>query len=287
VCSKLNKLVKVVVVIPIYKKEMTNNETISFKQCLKVLSKYEICIVSPSRLDLSNYINLLELNQSKYKLMFFDKKYFESITGYNNLLLRKFFYESFSSYDYMLIYQLDAFVFSDELVNWCNQNFDYIGAPWFENFRESKCNNNFEGVGNGGFSLRKISFFLKVFSWKFPLLRPSYLLKRYYNLDCFYIFVLKLPYIFLRIFGFRNTVKYFTENELFIEQEDVFWSQYMNNSWKSINLPSIGIACKFAFEQKPEYLFNLNNKKLPFGCHAWEKYDPIFWENYINGSFNE
>ena len=30
----------------------------------------------------------------------------------------------------MLIYQLDAFVFQDDLAYWCQQNYDYIGAPW-------------------------------------------------------------------------------------------------------------------------------------------------------------
>ena len=30
----------------------------------------------------------------------------------------------------MLIYQLDAYVFKDELLNWANKGYDYIGAPW-------------------------------------------------------------------------------------------------------------------------------------------------------------
>ncbi len=38
------------------------------------------------------------------------------------------FYKQFLNYEYILIYQLDAFVFKDEL-NYCSQGIDYVGAP--------------------------------------------------------------------------------------------------------------------------------------------------------------
>ena len=78
--------------------------------------------------------------------------------------------------EYILIYQLDAFVFKDELKEWCQKGYDYIGAPWIatiENtiwlkyfnivarkFRSKNKNNReqiFFKVGNGGFSLRRTS----------------------------------------------------------------------------------------------------------------------------------
>ena len=49
-----------------------------------------------------------------------------------NLMLSPFFYESFLDFKYVLIHQLDVFIFKDELNYWCNQNYDYIGAPWFK-----------------------------------------------------------------------------------------------------------------------------------------------------------
>lgn len=30
-----------------------------------------------------------------------------------------------------MIYQLDAWVFNDELSSWCSLGYDYIGAPFF------------------------------------------------------------------------------------------------------------------------------------------------------------
>jgi len=39
------------------------------------------------------------------------------------------FYDAFKAFDYILIYQLDAFVFRDELEYFCSLGYDYIGAP--------------------------------------------------------------------------------------------------------------------------------------------------------------
>ena len=81
--------------------------------------------------------------------------------GYNELLLSENFYTTFSAFKYILIYQPDSYVFRDELMEWCKEGYDYIGAPWLEdNDEQIKLN----GVGNGGFSLRNIEKFLYIFS---------------------------------------------------------------------------------------------------------------------------
>jgi hypothetical protein len=73
----------------------------------------------------------------------------------------------------MLIYQLDAWVFKDDLMKWCNKGYDYIGAPWFEDFGSYEKGKKLWRVGNGGFSLRKIKYFCKVLSWKWPVIKPK------------------------------------------------------------------------------------------------------------------
>ena len=40
------------------------------------------------------------------------------------------FYRRFSDTDYILVCQLDAYIFRDELLSWCKKEYDYIGAPW-------------------------------------------------------------------------------------------------------------------------------------------------------------
>ena len=71
-------------------------------------------------------------------------------------MLSSEFYRRFSKFEYILIYQLDAFVFKDQLNYWCKKGYDYIGAPWFEGFHLTKTGVNIIGVGNGGFSLRRV-----------------------------------------------------------------------------------------------------------------------------------
>ena len=42
----------------------------------------------------------------------------------------------------------------------------------------------------------------------------------------------------------------------------------------------------FAFEANPRHCYEINKKKLPFGVHAWEKWDKKFWIDIINKNLN-
>ena len=119
----------IVVVIPVYKTFVTKVDIASLKQCLKVLNKYHICLICHTKLDLSGYKSCFLDNQVDFCVRYFDEQYFDSVRSYNTLMLSADFYRSFRKYQYMLIYQLDAFVFEDQLEYWCNKGYDYIGAP--------------------------------------------------------------------------------------------------------------------------------------------------------------
>ena len=77
-------------------------------------------------------------------------------------MLNPNFYQRFRRFEYILIYQLDAFVFSDRLEEFCRLGYDYIGAPWplgdgnKHNEELVVEGNHFLTVGNGGFSLRRV-----------------------------------------------------------------------------------------------------------------------------------
>ena len=58
------------------------------------------------------------------------------------MLYRTEFWEKFADYEYVLMYHLDALVFSDQLQEWCGKGLDYIGAPFL---RCDRC-----AVGEGG-----------------------------------------------------------------------------------------------------------------------------------------
>ena len=201
-----------VVVIPVYKTTLTKSEQSSLMQALHVLGTHEICLVGPKELDLSVY--LLAFEQVGKELLYeaFNPGYFRNVSGYNTLLLSRCFYERFSSFDYMLIYQLDAWVFRDELDSWCNKGYDYIGAPWLKLNREL----DEENSGNGGFSLRKIATFIDLFDYQGALWG-------YKGLACRYRYrgpLHKYPLIVKGLLGKKNRLQDFIEKG--DENEDLF-----------------------------------------------------------------
>lgn len=236
------------VVIPIYKNELSETEEISFRQVLNVLNKYDVIIICPISLNITNY----ETDKNSIKVTRFEDKYFKNTTSYSNLLIKSSFYKTFLCYKYLLIYQLDAYVFHDELAFWCKQEYDYIGAPWINDewikqFKQDVKKGTgiqlpmsfIKRVGNGGFSLRKTKTF-------------------YLNSLIFG----KLWYLWKR-------------------NEDFYWSNIFPKLNPFFKIPPVSVALNFAFDLDPEKCFNINNQKMPFGCHAWEKDKKEFYKGKI------
>ena len=273
------------IVIPVYKNKIKNEEITSLKQCCVVLQKHPIVFITHKKLDCAIYADICHNAGVSFKYEYFNKKYFSDIYGYNALLLSKIFYTRFNNYKYILIYQLDAYVFKDELVYWCNQNYDYIGAPWmsFNSLTEPPTFGNFYGleIGNGGFSLRKTEAFIRLYSFKIWLL---YLFFEIYNLFNRILKLSKKYFSFklIRYIVFPPKIFfdrfYFTKREKY--NEDMLWSKILQSSGK---IPTAHIAAHFSFEQYCDHLFEVTDRNLPFGCHAWSEYYPyqLFWKNFI------
>lgn len=267
----------VAVVIPIHKTTLNEHEESSFKQTLSVLHSHDIFLITHPQLTLGYYLAIASELNKKIQVVYFDKHYFDSVESYNRLMLTTEFYRRFDMYEYMLICQTDVYVFRDELLAWCNKGYNYIGAPWIS-YKKKKNRYKFYGMGNGGFSLRKISYCLQVLNFPphLPFLTPK---------GVFY-FSLKLKDVLLmplRVFGVRNTLHHFIENgfkdHVF---EDIIFSKYAQHSWLKASMPSLDEAIRFSFEECPAYLFQRNGNQLPFGCHAYLKYEfERFWKNYI------
>lgn len=253
---------KKVIVIPIYKNKLSKTEIISLKQCYNILKNHRIVLIAPYNIDLEEYEKIIP--KKYFKVEYFSNHYFLNICGYNKLMLSSEFYQRFLDYDFMLIYQLDCYVFNDQLDYWCNLDFDYIGAPWlffnldkltfkekilyylnkiksiFGNLNKESLNYK---VGNGGFSIRNIKKFHTI------------LIKTH-------------PKKIEKFCGNNSTSSFYNE--------DVFWSI----KCKKIKKPSFEKAIQFSLEDKPEIGFSSNNHNLPFGCHAWDKFI-YFWKDYI------
>lgn len=276
---------KNVVIIPVYKAFPNHEETISFKQCLKILKDHIICIVTHESLEIKFYTDLLKAKNINYFIKIFDCKYFNSLDGYNQLLLSRHFYRRFQKFNYLLIYQLDSYVFKDELNFWCQLGYDYVGAPWLLNDEDGTIILNYEWVGNGGFSLRRTKKFIQALSWPFPLYKPSYL-RHEIDLTNNSNFFRKVFYYLALCFGYKNTVSYVKKiNNI---NEDAFWSSVFHDSWIKLKIAPPEVALRFSFEKLPSFLYELNEKDLPFGCHGWEKYDfDTFWSHHINYNFTD
>lgn len=220
---------KTAIVIPIHKIGFNHDEEISFRQAEKVFSKEDIILALPEHIYYSE-------EYKKYKKEKFSRDYFESVESYNRLMLSAEFYKRFIAYDYILIYQLDAFVFKNKLGYFTELDYDYIGAPWlhgiFYYINEKNC---IWHVGNGGFSLRKVKPFIRILEEKEPLKKS-------------------------------------------IINEDVFFSSVVDGDFKTA---PFDVALQFSFEKQVEKCFQLNKGHLPFGCHAWKRYDKKFWTPYI------
>jgi len=123
-------MVSCVIVVPIYKETLTFHEEVSLKRLIKVNKENPVVFVAPKGLLKFNYSQYLA--RQNYSLKYFDSRYFKSISTYNRLLLSTSFYKCFLNFEFILIYQLDAFIFHDNLNEWCEKGYDYIGAPWFD-----------------------------------------------------------------------------------------------------------------------------------------------------------
>ena len=268
---------KVVIVIPVHRLPLLPEEKISLQHLRHFLSGYDRCLVVPRSLNVPGEV-LEDL-----KLMRFDDSYFANIDGYNRLMLSQAFYRKFRAYEYILLYQLDCLVFSEDLRHWCKQGWDYVGAPWFKGHR-GETSDGLWAVGNGGLSLRKVSAFLNVLRtrriWRSAIEvaneTPRFL--RYPKIRKLFI----LSKAIFHAFGYKNTIGYFIRT--FPQYEDLFWAFHASQIQPDFTIPTPDEALPFSFECAPRYCFEKNSRQLPFGCHGWYTIDPEFWRPFLLAS---
>lgn len=269
-----------VIAVPLYKdfKHLRTDEMVSLNRLVEILYNYPIRFFIPNSLSIEEYKKFFAGKEVDFLFETFDNFYFENIESYSKLMLSKEFYQRFSNYSHLLIYQPDAYVFRDELLQWCVERFDYIGAPWIEDKSGKHLSGKITGVGNGGFCLRKINTAIRVLTSKRPFKSFSQL-KAEYSFGGFRLFFRYPKILFKRLTGYKNTGHYYASR--FLGSEDAFWCELAADSLYAFHLPDVRTAIRFSFEVAPRQLYEMNDQKLPFGCHAWFKHDPEFWKKYI------
>ena len=258
----------VAVLVPFYQSCLTADEELSLRHLRHFLGDYDKYLVSPRSLD---------PNLPDFEVMKFKDKYFTSVYGYSRLMLSADFYRTFVDYEYILIYQLDALVFSDQLTEWCRSDFDYVGAPWLKN--QAAPTEGFAGVGNGGLSLRKVQSMLHVLRSPGVVIDAKSYWEEFCGSHSRWEQTLNLHKKYLKRLSIFNGVSWYSRHPY--DFEDVFWSKFASTLWPEFKLAPIKAALNFSFELAPRYCFEQNGYQLPFGCHAWNKYDREFWEPYL------
>lgn len=138
------------IVIPFYTKTFEKHEKVSLEQLKAVVGdKYDTFFVCPDGLVNEEAKEILPY----VKVEYFDSEFFTSIGSYSHLCVSSCFYEKFSDYKFMLIYQTDSIILYDRLKYYLSLDFDYYGAALKHTENEAMC---------GGFSIRKIAKCLKL-----------------------------------------------------------------------------------------------------------------------------
>jgi hypothetical protein len=235
-----------VTVVPVYKERPNKTEALSLLQ-LRLLDVENVVLMCPEGLDLDIYQSLLP----ELMIERFPKRHFLSVQTYNDFLLGPQFYETFlQKYEWMLIYQLDAFLLSNRIEHFCQLGYDYYGAPWTSGFPQYhflfdrwpiRINTKRFLVGNGGLSLRNIKNTVDLLKEK-----QGHITKAYFMEDAF--------------FGYWGSLE----------------SQFRACPPK--------IAATFSLEMDPEYWMSIGGL-LPMGFHGFERrsqsfYNPILKEKY-------
>jgi len=266
---------QVAIVVPMHNRaELTPDEQISFQHLTHYLGTYDKYLVVPDSLN---------IDLPGCELKRFRDEFFGSVAANTRLLLSENFYRSFSNYQYILIYHLDALVLSDQLRAWCDTGLDYIGPPWIQ------CEDSpwvkEPRVGNGGFSLRKIESFLKVFRSNVYWMKPDEYWREKYAGSSLYVRLLNSPRrLIKRVSRFNNVRLEMSRWHLRpdgTKNEDHFWSDRAKHYMPEFKVASLEDGLRFAFEVAPRKCLELTRGQLPFGCHAWPRYDRSFWEPYL------
>ncbi|MGY0197718.1 DUF5672 family protein [Leptothrix sp. BB-4] len=272
--SRPVRAIRPAVAIPIYKTDLTPAEVLSIERCVAVLGRWSIHFVGPVRL--ASHLEALCRRFGagagvalQHKT--FADDYFSGITGYNRLMRSIDFYRAFAGHSHLLIAQTDTLVISDELAAWCERDVSYVGAPWFVGGSEPQTPLQFSGVGNGGFSLRRLADVERVLA-SFRRI-PNFVKSRAEGQGG--------PVSWFRRFKHGYWRAYTVEPFFPSANEDLFWGVLVPAACEFFKVPSPEEAIGFAFEVAPRHLHALNGHRLPFGCHAWERYDRRFWEEQL------
>ena len=268
----------VAILVPLSRRPtLTEDEKISLRHLERYLGKYDKFLLAPPGSP---------IRIKGFRIKTLPGKFFGSVAAGNHLMYTPRFFKDFADYRYIFFYHLDSLVFSDQVERWCNTDVDYIGAPWV------KCPEfpwvTKERVGNTGFGMMKVESALKVLYNRYRQ-EPNT-----YWLDMFTRNSPRTRPIVQLLKKLRpHLPRSKMVNALLVEWEkmqdpapygrndDIFFSDRAISYLPEYKVASLEQGLEFAFEGAPRKCFEMNGGKMPFGCHAWGRYDRSFWEPFL------
>jgi hypothetical protein len=267
---------KVAILVPMSSRpDLTEEEEISMRQLVHHLGAYDKFLLAPEG---------MQFDFDGFQTRGYPHKFFGSGAAHGKLLGTRAFYRGFLDYEYVFFYHLDSLAFSDQLAEWCEKGIDYIGPPWIQ--CEDSPWVDRPRVGNGGFTLLRVESALKAITNRYRA-QPPYFWYDLFNSSApgwLVSIVAKLESAFPNVRLFRRLMeeKHELENPAeFNRNNDIFWSDLANYFDPEFKVASLEDGLRFAFEVSPRTCLEMNGGRMPFGCHAWAKYDRAFWEPFI------
>lgn len=251
----MDEITQVKVVVSLYKPELDADERLSLAHNAEVLHRYPHVLLVPKGMPTDSVLSALpdgiDVSVIEVSTQWLGRV--NGIAGYNRMMLSREFYDMFADCEYILICQTDAWVFRDELADWCTRGYDCIGGVWWRRGVWSlpvirwffpKNRKLYGKVGNGGFSLRKVASFRRACD------------------------------------ELRKRAAFYLRHTHHTYSEDIFWA--VEPKWFAY--PSMEVATHFAFDNHPDRCERLIGKgNLPFGCHGWSKSARRhYWQLYIH-----
>lgn len=220
----------------------------------------------------------LEVNMPGYQVERFDDSYFGSLRAHDRLMLSAEFYERFQDYEFILTYHTDALVFSDQLREWCETEYDYIPSlSWLWHLPEPRF-----FIGNGGFALRRVEAFLRVFRSTREAEDPDQYWRRFCEKNPTASRLLHWPRRLLKRLHRFNSVQYEIERGMRERlPEDFFIVERAAWYAPGFRIAPLDVALRFGFDDAPRMCWELSGGRLPFGCHGWFRRERAFWEPFL------
>jgi hypothetical protein len=160
-------------------------------------------------------------------------------------------------------------VFTDELLHWCQQELDYVGAPIYPSGvpygpANAQC------MGAGGFSLRRTSAFLKALKINPPVFR----FKEFLGFTSGWGFKARLVrgvrlIICLALRGNHLANSTHTLFHWMGINEDVLYGKYLPMRLRWFRVPSYDQGRRFCIDRHVRDELEAMGGELPFGAHGW------------------